>query len=200
MKKMVLIGAVLSGVLMSCGSGLIQVPYEGSLGLDEAVDIDLSTVSTASMRTQAVSGQINVQSADFKNLSNIPVIPSSATVKLKIKSLSFGSGCTISNPVNFTVSDIKIKLEDDTAQREFAYPQVKFSVTKNNNELVVGELTPPLEMILSSQDVNGAFEILTKNGRNKAAVSFKIGTPDVTVNGTCKVSIAFDGGKIIFKL
>jgi uncharacterized protein involved in exopolysaccharide biosynthesis len=41
MKKMVLIGALLSGVLMSCGLGLIQVPYEGSLRLDEAVDIEL---------------------------------------------------------------------------------------------------------------------------------------------------------------
>jgi hypothetical protein len=199
MKKMVLIAAMLSGALMSCGLGLIQVPYEGSLGLDEDVDINLETVATTNLRTQAVSGSVNVQSAKFDNINNIPVIPTSATVKLKVKSISFSSGCAINNPVTFTVNDIKIKLEDDSGPLEFVYNQVQFKVTQNANEIVVGDLTPPLETILSTQDVKGAFKILTTGGQNKAAVSFKIGTPDVTVNGNCKVRIAFDGGKIIFK-
>jgi hypothetical protein len=207
MKTMMLASAVLSGALMSCGLGLIQVPYEGSLGLEEAVEIDLSTVvnpnaspdASAGARPQAVSGSINVQSAEFGNIKNIPVIPTSATVKLKVKSISFSDGCIIGNPVNFTVSNIKIKLEDDSGPLEFAYNEVKFKVTQNDNEIIVGDLTPPLETILNGQDVKGAFNMLTTGGQNKASVSFKLGTPDVTVKGICKVRIAFDGGKIIFK-
>ncbi len=200
MKKILLASALLSGALMSCGLGLIEVPYEGSLGLEKAVEIDLSETATAGARSQAVSGSINLQSAEFGDIKNIPVIPTSATVKLKVKSIKFSEGCTIGNPVNFTVSDIKVKLEDDSGPLEFAYNEVKFKVTQNGNEIVIGDLTPPLETILNGQDVKGAFNILTTGSNNKASVRFKIGTPDVTVNGLCKVSLAFDGGKIIFKL